>query len=99
MSDLFRYNAAPASATVGTSSAVVLAANANRKGAIFVNDSANKIYLAINAAAVSGKGILLTANGGAYEINNTNLTEQAVSAIATGAGSELTILEAEEDVK
>lgn len=84
----------PDNASVGTSSGIVLASNAKRTGAVFVNDSANKIYLAIDAAAVLNKGILLTANGGAYEINSENLTAADISAIATGASSNLTIQEA-----
>ncbi len=99
MGDLFRYNAAPASATVGVASSTVLAKNVDRLGATFVNDSANKIYLAINKAAVVGKGILLNANGGSYEILGDNLTIEPVNAIATGAGSELVVTEAEQFVK
>ncbi len=89
-----KFKTAPESVTVGTSSVLVLAANTNRYGATFVNDSVNKIYLAINADAVSGKGILIVANGGSYEINNTNITHDVINAIATGAGSELVVLEA-----
>ncbi|KKK49847.1 hypothetical protein LCGC14_3130920, partial [marine sediment metagenome] len=47
-------HAAPTFATVGATTGVVLAANASRKGAIFVNDSTAIIYLGIGAVAVLG---------------------------------------------
>ena len=80
-------------ATVGVASALALAANANRKYAIFVNDSANIIYLGLGAAAVVGSGIRLNANGGSYEINWQNLYTGEIYAIAGGAGSNLSIIE------
>jgi len=86
--------AAPAFATVGVASAEVLAENKQRRGVVFVNDSANQIYLGVGAAAVVGSGIRLNANGGAYEINGDNLTTQDIRAIATAASSNLTIMEA-----
>jgi Ni,Fe-hydrogenase maturation factor len=86
--------AAPTFATVGVASGAALAANANRKGAVFVNDSANLIYLGIGAAASVGRGIRLNRQGGSYEMNATNLSTQVVNAIATGAGSNLCVHEA-----
>lgn len=84
----------PVSVTVGTSSVEVLAANTLRQGAALVNDSANKIYLGIRNAAVLNKGIFLAAGGGSYEINSTNLTLDAINAIADAASSNLTVQEA-----
>ena len=86
--------AAPGFSTVGVTSSVVLAANANRKGATFINDSVNEIYLGIGAAAGVGSGKRLNANGGSYEINLMNLSTQVVNAIATGASSNLCVDEA-----
>lgn len=84
---------APTFVAVGVASGLALAANANRKGATFVNDSVNTIYLGIGANAVVGSGIRLNANGGAYEINGFNLNVQAINAIATGAASNMGIHE------
>lgn len=86
--------AAPTFATVGVASAIVLAANAARQGAEFVNDSNKIIYLAFGAAAVVGSGRRLNANGGSYIINAENLTTQDVRAISTGASKNLTVNEA-----
>lgn len=87
--------AAPAFATVGAASGLVLALNANRRYASFVNDSANIIYLGIGAAAVIGSGTRINPNGGSYEIKEfENLTTQVINAIATGAGSNMTVQEA-----
>lgn len=84
---------APTGATVGTSSAQVLAANTLRQGVVLVNDSANKIYLSVESAAVLNSGIFLPANGGKHEISGSNLTLQAINAIADTASSNLTIQE------
>ena len=94
MWDILKHSA-PANASVGTATGEVLAANTNRRGAVFTNDSANKIWLGIGAAAVVNKGIFLAANGGYYEINDTNLTYQAVNAIADAASSNLCVQEAD----
>lgn len=78
--------------TVGTSSVEVLAANSSRQYAVFVNDSANVIYISLDGnAAVAGKGIRLNASGGSYEINSLNQFVASVHAIAAGAGSNLTV--------
>lgn len=79
--------------SVGVASTAVLVANTTRKYAIFVNDSANVIYLSLSGTAVINEGIRLNASGGAFEVNSTNLYQGAISAIATGAGSNLTVCE------
>lgn len=86
---------APTFATIGASSGVALAANANRKYASFVNDSDAVIYLAFGAAAVVGSGERLNSGGGSFEINNSNLTTQVVNAISTGASKNLCVQEGE----
>jgi hypothetical protein len=60
----------------------VLAANANRKYALFINDSANTMYLSLAGAAALNQGIRLNANGGSYEMSSTmgNLSVGAVYA-------------------
>jgi len=72
--------------SVGSTSTTILAANANRKYAVIVNDSDTVIYLALGAAASVNSGIRLNANGGAYEINWTNLYKGAIYGIHAAAG-------------
>ena len=71
-------------ATVLGVSTLVLAANVNRVGADFVNDSVDVIYLARGNDAVVGSGIRLNANGGSYSIGTDNLFEGAVYGISDG---------------
>lgn len=77
-------------ATIGTSSTTVIAANANRISLTLVNDSTNKVYISKGATAVSGSGILLNASGGSLIIDDY---AGIIYAIATGAGSNLTVSE------
>ena len=55
--------------TAGVASGVILAANANRLYALFVNDSDTVVYLAFGVAAVVNTGVRLNANGGWYEMS------------------------------
>lgn len=83
----------PTFATVGTSSAQVIGANASRKSLVFVNLSSNNISFGIGAnAAVAGSGITLTPNG-VWEADEYSYIISAVNAIATGASSNLAIQE------
>ncbi len=79
----------------GVASLPVLAINRNRIGALFCNDSDTVIYLALDNVAAINSGIRLNANGGAYEINFTNLYRGPVSAITTAANKVLTVVEQE----
>ena len=79
--------------TVGSSSTTILAANANRKSAVFVNDSDQTIYLARGATAYLNKGIPLNPKGGAYEINSNNLYKGVVTAICASGGKVLCVEE------
>jgi len=81
--------------SVGDTSTTILAANADRKYALIVNDSDTVIYLALGAAASVNSGIRLNANGGAYEINWTNLFKGAINGIhaATGLLKTVTVVE------
>lgn len=82
------------SVSVGVASGLALAANANAKYRAFCNDSSNIIYLAFDGGdAVVGKGIRLNANGGSVMFDRYVPTG-AVTAIATGAASNLTVTEA-----
>lgn len=84
---------APATATAGLASGNILAANANRRGLVISNTSANRIFLAFGSNnAVLNKGIYLSP-GGVWEMESSTFTTQAVNAIASGAGSTVSIQE------
>lgn len=74
---------------VGTASTQVLAGNANRRYALFVNDSDEPIYLALGVAAVVNDGVRLNSRGGGYEMNAKvgNLFRGAVHAVHGGTGT------------
>ncbi|MBA7481124.1 hypothetical protein ES707_16594 [subsurface metagenome] len=78
---------------IGAVSTVVLAANANRIYAEFVNDSDETIYLDESATAVMNEGIRLNAQGGSFEIGSTNLYTGAITAICASGGKNLTVTE------
>ena len=71
---------------VNAGSQAALAANANRKAALFINDSAAEIYLKVGAAAVANQGIRLNASGGSFQLDSTLPSRAAVNAIAVAAG-------------
>ena len=77
-----------------TSSGAVLAANANRKYALLVNDSDTTIYIKLNAAAVVNQGIRLNANGGSYEMSTLfgNLYTGAIYGIHGGSGNKAILI-------
>jgi len=83
--------------SVGDTTTTALAANADRKYALLVNDSDSAIYLMIGAAAVANQGIRINANGGAYEMSaaNGNLDTRAINAISAIAGKILLVTEGE----
>ncbi|GAH26007.1 unnamed protein product [marine sediment metagenome] len=85
--------ATPTKVAVGVASTAALAANANRKFAVFVNDSNETIYLSLSGTAVINEGIRLNANGGAYETSLLNLYTGAVTAICASGGKNLTVTE------
>lgn len=74
-------------ASLTTASASVLAANALRKYAAFVNASDVGIWLSFGTTAVVGTGVYLAPSGGSFEIDSSNLYQGEVYAIAvSGAG-------------
>ncbi len=78
-----------AAAAVATASTLGLAANANRRYAILVNDSDTTIYLGLGTAAVLNQGVRLNANGGSYEMSWElgNLYIGAIYAIHGGSAT------------
>ena len=79
---------------VTTSSGAVLAANANRKYALLINDSDTTIYMKLGAAAVVNQGIRLNANGGSYEMSTLfgNLYTGAIYGIHGGSGNKAILI-------
>ena len=82
-------NETHAAVTCANTSTEALAVNGGRVSALFVNDSTQTIWIAINQTAVANEGIRLNANGGSYYISDTdhNLDREAVNCIvASGTG-------------
>lgn len=76
------------SATVGASSAQVVAANTGQSGSSFVNDGTVGIYLGLGQAAVVGQGIYLAPGGGSWDGRISGMTWiGAVYAIAVSGSS------------
>jgi len=78
--------------TVGSTSTNVLTGNSARLLATFVNNSDEDIYISFGGTAVQNAGIRLNANGGLYEIGQSNLYVGLVSAICTSGGKSLTVI-------
>ena len=81
--------------TVGNSTTVAKAANANRKYLLLVNDSDEVVYVKLGAAAVLNQGIRINASGGSYEMSGAlgNLYTGAVNAICTSGSKTLLVTE------
>lgn len=84
---------APAAATVGVTSATAVASNSSRKGLVLINTSANTISLGFGSAAVLASGITLNPNGGTFVMDEFTFSTAAVTAIASGASSNLSVEE------
>jgi len=85
--------ATPTKISVGSSSSTILAANANRNFAVFVNDSDENIYISLSGTAVMNEGIRLNSNGGAYEINQTNMYTGIIKGICSSGSKNITVTE------
>jgi len=79
---------------VTVASGAVLAANANRKYALLVNDSDAVIYIKLGAAAVANQGIRINAAGGNYEMSSLlgNLYTGVINGIHAGAGNKALLM-------
>ena len=78
--------------TVGTAGGTILAANAGRRYAVFVNDTSGTIFLGIGGAAAANKGIRLNPTsqpGDRYEmsIGAGNLYTGVVNAMSNTGGT------------
>lgn len=84
------------SATVDAASVLVVAANKQRTAFWLVNASGVAMNVGLGWPAVVGRGIHLNSNGGALELNKTNLFKGAIYVIgASGTGNVFTALELE----
>lgn len=84
---------APATATVAATSGSAVSANASRKGLIIQNLSANTVSLnVVGGAAVLNSGITLFP-GGTWNMDQYSFTTSAIFAIASAAGSVISIQE------
>lgn len=73
------------SSTVTTASTLLMATSSDISYRAIVVDGATDVYLGVGVPAVSGKGIRLNANGGAYEINKDNLFTGAIYGISSAS--------------
>lgn len=64
----------------------VAAPNANRRYMLVQNLDAAVMYISLGSALSGAAGILLTASGGAFEMNATNLYLGRVFAYSAGGG-------------
>lgn len=86
---------APASSSVGTTSVLVLAANASRRGLVLMNISKKKISFGLDGAtAVLDSGITLL-GGGAWTMDRGSFTVGAIEAVGENSGLDLAIQEFE----
>jgi len=83
--------------TAGLSVGQVFGNDPERVSVLIVNTSANSVYLGFDESVSASNGILLSANGGSFEINaieDMMLPVRAIYALAAGAGSTLYVLTA-----
>lgn len=80
------------SVSVATSSTSLLAANANRRGLMFSNTSANPIYVNLAGGTAVATNLLIPAGGAPVIINNLCPTN-AITAIAGTGASNLSVTE------
>lgn len=87
-------NATHSIGTVTTTSGTVLAANANRKYALLINDSDVIVYLAFGGAAVASQGVRLNPGGGSYEmrLGNGEVYTGRIEAIHADTGNKLLLV-------
>lgn len=84
----------PTTQTVGVTSGQIVASNASRKGLAIVNITGNPVSLGFGAnPAVLNSGITLTTVGSVYEMSEYDYTTSAINAIASLAGTVVSIQE------
>lgn len=86
-------SATPSTFLATTTNGAVLAANAKRRSAVFVNNGTVDVFMTRGATAAVNQGILLKGGGGSYEINSTNLYKGVVSCITASGTAQIAVEE------
>lgn len=87
------YNGTNGAVSVTTSNTAIVSSNVGRQYLVIVNDGANPVYLSLGGTAVANSGIRLNAQGGSIELTQDNLFTGAISGIAVGGTSVVTVFE------
>lgn len=82
----------PTTATVGVTSSQIVAFNASRRGLIVINVSIHTISIGIGVVGVLNSGITLYP-GGVWNMDDYSYTTGSINAIASVAGSVVSIQE------
>jgi len=77
--------------TIGTSTTVVLAADAARLSVTLVNDSIDDMYISTHASAVMNEGIRINASGGSLTLDKGSGCTLTVNAICLNGSKNLTV--------
>ena len=87
MADTLLFKA-PATVNATTASAIVVAANDQRKYLCITNLTSEAVFLGVGNAAVADSGIVLVAAGSSLEmLHGQNLSREAIYAIHAGSGN------------
>jgi hypothetical protein len=81
-----------AQGTISTSSTVIVASNASRKGLTLVNTSNNAVSLAFGTTAVLNSGVVLNTYG-AFYMDEYSFSTASVAGISSGTGAILGVQE------
>lgn len=84
---------APTNALVGTTPSVVVTANNDRVGLVLTNLSNGTIYIGIGNTSTLSAGIVITKDGGNWNMDEYTFSNQGISAVAHQANSILSIQE------
>lgn len=85
---------APTGASVGTTSAELVAANNDRVGLVITNLADGTIYLGLSGnSATINAGIVVLGAGGNWSMEEYNYTNEAIAAVAHSANSQVAIQE------
>lgn len=82
----------PTTATVGVTSSQIVAFNSSRRGLIVINVSIHTISIGIGVVGVLNSGITLYP-GGVWNMDDYSYTTGSINAIASAAGSVVSIQE------
>lgn len=83
----------PTNALVGTTPSVVVAENINRVGLILTNLSTGTIYIGIGNTSTLNAGIVITKDGGNWNMDRHTFSNQGISAVGHGANLIISIQE------